>query len=244
MSGNKFYSVIHESCPRLHFCERFDELSPLWNFSRHSHPYIELMYFLDGKGKLEVSGQTISISLFDTVIYPANWPHQEAQSAERKREVLCLQIDLPELHLDEPILLHDEQEQLRTLFFNIYDEAKREEPEPLLIEYGIKTLLTRILRDRSENRLKVSFLSGVLQYIHGNFNRKMSLDELAQIEHVSKSYLCRQFKQQTGMTVVSYIQNLRIETAKGKLLAEDRSIEEISYEVGFDSPKYFLPSEK
>lgn len=239
MNLDECYRAIHDAQPRLRFCERFDETSPRWNFKRHSHPYIELMYFLDGKGKLEVSGTQMSISLFDTVVYPAGWLHQEEATAEKLREIICLWVEIPELVLDAPIQLHDRNNALSQLFLSLYEEAKREQPEPYLIEYGIKQLLTRILRDQHEQQFRREFLTCVLQYIHAHYAEKITLDDLAKLEHISKSYLCRQFKQQTGMTVVAYVNRLRIETAKRLLLSTPQSVSAVAEQVGFESPKYF-----
>lgn len=106
----QFFDIIACGRPILRFCERFDDQSPLWNYTRHSHPYIELLFFLDGKSELEVSGMQLSVSLFDAVAYPAGWKHQEEIAPERRREVICLWIDLPELRLPSPIHLHDRDE--------------------------------------------------------------------------------------------------------------------------------------
>jgi len=235
----EYYDIIQQSCPKLHFCERFHETDELWNHARHSHPYIELMYFMDGKGRLEVSGQQLSISLFDTIVYPAGWSHSEEDSPEKQREVICLWVELPELKLQEPIQLHDRNNQIGTLFRMIHEESKNPNAIPQLQEYGIKALLTILLRDRSESPLQEEFLTCVLQYIHNHFAEKITLDDLAALEHISISYLCRQFKRQTGMTVITYINNLRIDTAKRLLLSTNFSVNEIAYQVGFESPKYF-----
>lgn len=236
---SKYYNIIRESRPKLKFCERFDDRSTIWNFSRHSHPYIELMYFFEGKGKLEVSGTQMSISMFDTVVYPAGWEHQEDLVSERRREIICLWIDLPELELDIPMHLHDMDNTLNHVFQMIYREAKRDHPEQQLLEHQMKLLLTMLLRNQSEIKAREGVLAYVLQYIHTHFAERVTLDELAALEHISKSYLSRQFKQQTGMTVVAYINQLRIETAKRLLTGSDMSVNEIAYQVGFESPKYF-----
>ena len=89
----------------------------------------------------------LSVSLFDAVAYPAGWKHQEEITPERRREVICLWIDLPELRLPSPIHLHDRDEAIGRLFQMIYGEAKRKRPEPLLLEQEIKTLLRRLKRD-------------------------------------------------------------------------------------------------
>lgn len=239
MKLEEYYKIIHDSRPKLWFCERFDETSEIWNFSRHSHPYLELMYFLNGKGELEVSGTQMSISLFDTVVYPARWEHQEAAAAEQQREIICLWVDLPELKLEAPIQTRDGENIIGSLFHTVYREAKRANPEPYCLEYALKLLLTVILRSQSETRSREGFLTYVLQYIHAHYTERITLEQLAELEHISKSYLSRQFKQQTGVTVIAYINRLRTETAKRLLTTTSYSVSEIAYQVGFESPKYF-----
>ena len=41
------------------------------------------------------------------------------------------------------------------------------------------------------------------------------------------------------MTVIAYVNRLRIEAAKRLLTASDKGVNEIAYQVGFESPKYF-----
>lgn len=233
------FHAIHSGTPVLKFCERFDDKSPLWNYTRHSHPYIELLFFLDGKGNLEVSGMQMSISLFDAVAYPRGWQHQEEVTSERKREVICLWVDLPELQLPGPIQLHDRDGTLGQLFRLIHRESKREKPEPLLLEHALKVLLLTLLRNQSEARTSEGALVYVLQYIHSHYMEQITLERLAQMEHISKSYLSRKFRQQTGMTVITYVNQLRIEGAKQLLIGSDMRVNEIAYHVGFESPKYF-----
>lgn len=235
----QFFDIIACSRPILRFCERFDDRSPLWNYTRHSHPYIELLFFLDGKSELEVSGMQLSVSLFDAVAYPAGWKHQEEITPERRREVICLWIDLPELRLPSPIHLHDRDEAIGRLFQMIYGETKRKRPEPLLLEQEIKTLLMLMLRSQNEVRAADGSLTYVLRYIHSRYTKPITLESLAQMEHISKSYLSRQFKRQTGMTVIGYVNRLRVEAAKRLLTGSELRVDEIAYQVGFESPKYF-----
>ena len=43
-----------------------------------------------------------------------------------------------------------------------------------------------------------------------------------------------------GMTIVAYINMLRIDLAKGLLVSSNANVNEIAYQVGFESPKYFF----
>ena len=235
----KACELIFSSKPRLRFCERFDETSSLWNYNRHSHPCIELIYYLEGKGNVEISGTNVAFSMYDTIVYPAHKEHLDENISERKREIICLWVDIPELVFEKPIRIHERNSALKNSFELVYQEAKRECPKKELLEYAMKILLVTILREQEEARVGEQPLDRILEYIQNHYNRRITLEELAALEHISTSYLSRKFKQRTGQSVIFYINLLRIEKAKQLLMASGRDIGEIAYEVGFESPKYF-----
>jgi len=77
-------------------------------------------------------------------------------------------------------------------------------------------------------------------YIDQHLNEKICLDTLAEHTKVTNSYMCKQFKKHTGMTIVEYINQHRINGAK-KLLLErlDSKVIDIAYECGFQSLSQF-----
>lgn len=77
------------------------------------------------------------------------------------------------------------------------------------------------------------------EYIHQKLVEKISLDELAGNANVTNSYLCKQFKKSTGLTVVEYINRHRIELAKELLTSRNVKVIEIAYETGFQSLSQF-----
>ncbi len=79
----------------------------------------------------------------------------------------------------------------------------------------------------------------VTRYLLTNYQTRESLETLAARFYVSKSYLCRIFKEVTGFTIIEY-QNLARIKASQKLLAEtDVPVTEVAAQVGFDSITYF-----
>jgi AraC-like DNA-binding protein len=62
---------------------------------------------------------------------------------------------------------------------------------------------------------------------------------MAQKHHVSYSYFRKMFKKYTGVSPGQYHLQLRIMRAKELLISTDKSIKEISYELGFQSIFYF-----
>lgn len=72
-----------------------------------------------------------------------------------------------------------------------------------------------------------------------NQNIKFSLDELCKEVHISKSYLCHLFKNQTGKTIMEYVYELKIEKSKLLLLNTDMKIYEVSDLLCFASSTAF-----
>lgn len=76
-------------------------------------------------------------------------------------------------------------------------------------------------------------------YIDENYFRDITLGELAENAKVSLQHLCRLFKKRMNMRPVEYLNRKRISVAKAMLLEGEKSIAEISREVGFSSSTYF-----
>ena len=79
----------------------------------------------------------------------------------------------------------------------------------------------------------------VVVYIQQNYTRTLSLKELAETVGVSKSYLSRIFKIDTGLPLWDYLNRFRIQKAKELLVLTDRSITDVAGDVGYEDASYF-----
>lgn len=79
----------------------------------------------------------------------------------------------------------------------------------------------------------------VTEYLLAHYESNESQEELAGRFFVSKSYLCRIFKEVTGFTLNEYQNLARIKAARQLLTKTDLSITEIAGQVGFESITYF-----
>ncbi|HYF50945.1 MAG TPA: AraC family transcriptional regulator [Planctomycetota bacterium] len=77
------------------------------------------------------------------------------------------------------------------------------------------------------------------QFIRLNYERSISLSDVADAVELNPSYLSRCFKRVTGLTVVDFILKTRIEAAKSHLQEGSGSIKEIAFMSGFASSAYF-----
>ena len=82
-------------------------------------------------------------------------------------------------------------------------------------------------------------LNYITNYISNNFREIDSVAELAKKCYISKSHMCRIFKEQLGVSVSSYINNVKINTARELLISGNMTILEIAVESGFNSTQYF-----
>jgi transcriptional regulator GlxA family with amidase domain len=56
---------------------------------------------------------------------------------------------------------------------------------------------------------------------------------------VPERTLKRRFKQATGLALIDYVQNLRIEEAKHLLESSDQPVDEICFAIGYEDPSFF-----
>lgn len=87
---------------------------------------------------------------------------------------------------------------------------------------------------------KENIVEKVSKYIDDNMDKMLKLEELASICNLSPGYFSRIFKKETGKTVITYINEKKVEKAK-KLLKESKEpIINISLDLGFDDCGYFI----
>lgn len=108
-----------------------------------------------------------------------------------------------------------------------------------------KKRLWEINKLRNENLENLSCKdigNQALIYIKENFtNNELSLNHIAEELHISQSYLTKIIKEKTGTNFTDYLNKLRIEMSIKLLLDKKiyRTINEISYMVGYSSQHYF-----
>jgi len=78
-----------------------------------------------------------------------------------------------------------------------------------------------------------------INFIHKNYSKDISLEEIAETVNYSSYHFIRVFKEETGKTPFQYLLDVKIEKAKEKLNKSDKSISEICYDCGFNNRSHF-----
>ena len=92
---------------------------------------------------------------------------------------------------------------------------------------------------QNENKQPSWFLTAQ-HYLETNFQKKLSVEVLAEACGCSTSHFYRLFRTYTGVSPYQYLLRLRIDRARRLLEQEDYSIKYVSYAVGFSAPNHFI----
>lgn len=85
------------------------------------------------------------------------------------------------------------------------------------------------------------FLRRISEIIEDNIsNEQFGVSELAHKIGMSRSNLLRKIKSQTSLSASQFIRKVRLERAMELLKETSANVSEISYQVGFSSPSYFI----
>ena len=114
----------------------------------------------------------------------------------------------------------------------------------------IPALLINILTDLAINRNERietrnrdyhrNLIEEAFKYIQTNYRQKLLIRDLAKSMGFNESYFTRLFKRIAGTTPHEYLMRLRIDKAKQILKQTEKSVVEISSDVGFDNVNVFI----
>ncbi|MCR4694620.1 MAG: response regulator [Pseudobutyrivibrio sp.] len=90
-----------------------------------------------------------------------------------------------------------------------------------------------------QEKQSMSAVNKAKQYIDENYMKELTLDDVSRVVNISSYYFSKLFKEETGENFIDYLTKLRIDSAKELLKNTNKSMKEISAEVGYSDPNYF-----
>lgn len=114
------------------------------------------------------------------------------------------------------------------------------------VEGLLRTLMIQIFRINEAKvhgvksvSAKGSMIAHALDYISKNYPKEMRVGDLAEACHISETHFRRVFKENMNMSVIEYINLVRIQAACKLLKKTNNSMEEIAQIVGFETTSTF-----
>lgn len=91
---------------------------------------------------------------------------------------------------------------------------------------------------------KKAKLEKIFYYIHENYEKNISLEDIGKLLKLNPSYCGKLFKKYTEVTFNDYLNNYRLTQGAQLLLNTDLPVTDIAYKVGFENLSYFINSFK
>jgi two-component system response regulator YesN len=89
------------------------------------------------------------------------------------------------------------------------------------------------------DRVEADKIHQIKQYISEHSHKDISLDILAKRVNLSPIYISKMFKEKLGINYIDFLTECRIEKAKKLMQDPERSLKEITFEIGYNEPNYF-----
>lgn len=240
----------------------FDRIKASFDFPYHYHPEIEINFVYKGKGYRRMIGDhTGEIGNIELVLVGPNLPHCWAnyRCKNRKTHEITIQFNqdffnqsMMQKNILKPInnLMKDSirgilfstetAEKLKDSFLNLSKMSSFEsfiEIMKILNELAIaedKTLLSSYsieLETFADNdKMKI-----IHDFVHKNFENKITLDSVASVVNMSNVTFNRFIKKRTGKTFINYLNEIRISYAARWLMEKNLTVFEIAFEAGFNN---------
>lgn len=216
---------IHQTFTRLPGLERRSTWQSTQAYKRHSHPQLSIGAVLEGGTRCVCDGQEYLLSPGDLIVIPAHAPHSCNPIQGKPRSYHMLYVDTP-LPLARQVIRHGA---LFRLYLNVVEQMSTDALTALLSALSLSANGKETLRATSQQ---------LQQALLANPVSPPSLDEFATRFSLRKETLIRTFKQDTGLTPGSFLNNSRVEYAKARLRAGD-DIADVAYQSGFADQSHF-----
>ena len=229
----------------------------------HEHPFYDITYLINGECTCFVNHSIYKLSKGDLIIIPPGDIHRSTFHGKIPVERYVLSFREEELNWIRS-LIGDEivSKSLKTGVISIpskrrdyieallnkllFESEGQDILSPAFIQAGLLELLLFMIRcQQYENNVYKEIdvdnqlMQEIATYIYEHYDKKITLDDMAERFHISRSYLSKKFKQATGFGFKEYLVNVRIKNACRLLLETNHSITDIAFECGFNDSNYF-----
>lgn len=220
------------------------------------HQDIELLFVLEGELDVVSGSQHTVMKSEDILLINANKKHSIKGSDDVLFARLFITYQLVSDVCESTYLLfwcdstrgnnerYDELRDTLKQLLNHYLSTKRNSVDfgHIALCYRVMDLLSVHFLVRADDEEQMDAENRILQinnYVRANYNRSISLAELADQLYLSESYLSRFFKKNYGTNFSAYVTKIRLYYALSDLLYTEHPITRIAFDNGFSNATVF-----
>ena len=221
----------------------------------HYHRGFELYYCCHGEREYFIADEFYNLSEGDIVLVPGGVLHRTAGKGAT-RFLVYFSVDFLSRFFSEELL--------QTILSNksfcfrpddnlrVYIEGElgsmleeyRERSDKTDAALAVRLChLLLLISTSSNNYIRSSFsdknIGRIVRYINENYGEIENIEDIAERFFISKYHLCRTFKKSLGVSLVSYLNTIKIRAATKLMRDEKLNLTEIATRCGFNSSSYF-----
>lgn len=230
----------------------------------HWHNDIEILYVLNGNFNVTIDSDNYELVKNDIEIINIDEAHG-IRSNDKDNRILIFHIDPTFFEqyfsdiqnmffytniTDDNAQEGEEYEVLRKYLSRVVCEIVQKQEdydnkiEDILVEILYHLInnfhyLTSEREELKDNEEQVARYHRITKYIFNNYDDNITLQDIAKKEFLSTHYLSHEIKDTTGYSFTDLLNLTRVDEALKFLLDTDKTITEISEEVGFSHVRYF-----
>jgi len=221
---------------------------------KHSHSCYQLYYILSGFPVFVIGEQTLRACPNSFLLIPAATPHH---ICPLEKERICF-YEL-KLYLNDPFLINHLQNCSLILQdtglikdyltyvvqnYSCKDTQNSENIECILTALLLRFFIHDLNYDNMDSCLINTeqydpLIRSIIVYIEKNYKKKFSLHNMAKTLNYNKNYLSVIFKKKTGVTVIDYLNFIRIRQAIIFLIFYNQDVYTTRESSGFSNSSYF-----
>ncbi|WP_205512910.1 helix-turn-helix domain-containing protein [Longitalea arenae] len=246
----------------------FSRIKSEFDFPLHYHEEFELNFILNAKNAKRVIGDHIEeIDELELVLVGSNLQHAWFTHHCKSKEIREITIQFHKDLFDERFLRRNQLSFIRTMLEKslrgiLFSKETTQQLAPRIMELnqkqGFDSVLElmsilhdlsisrnmRILSDASFNNTEQYTYNSrriekTLEYMNQNFDKPITLNEVARLANMSDAAFSRFFKQRTGNTFIDSLTEIRLGHASRMLIDTTQSIAEVAYHCGFNNISNF-----
>ena len=226
-----------------------------WPLLSHAHCFYHLFFVRSGKTIMLAGGKSYSLKQGDCIIIPPGVLHEipaEEHSLLVSYEVKFT-IEDPylenSLNRGQPLIYEGVSYIGLSMQHIVYSWAVNDPESRDRANIFLSSMLLSVTSEQPHEQLRVSsyiditpfpkLVKQIIQYIESNHTEPFSLEQLASEVGYNKRYLCSAFKRSTGITILDYLNHVRIRHAAQCFYYHNVPISVIAQCVGFVTPVHF-----
>lgn len=226
----------------------------------HFHQNLEIVYVLEGSVEVQIEPETYNLKKGDFLLINANKRHSW-RATEEKILLASFQINFTMLaeYMGTNQLLfwcnttadkNESYEQLKRVLDQMLNRFYDKEKEGAIylnsIYYEAIYLLVAYFMIKADDvRMKENFtpdnsrIFEIQNYVQANYQKQLSLNDLAQKLYLSNAYLSKYIKKHFGLSFLEYVNNIRLFHAVDELVYSEKKITRIALDNGFPTTAAF-----